>query len=189
MPSHIGRTLPELLQVPTRAFSSRNGVRPIFVVQHRWGGGSLPGVEDWFKNPADDASAHLVYAGETGKYAGKCAQMVKIEDKAWTQAAYNAHCISIESADAIWQGKDPEGFARLARITAFLCEHYKIPARSVSPPMIHNGAAGCCRHGDLGALGGGHPNCPTLSHAVWDEFVSIVVWEHRRGQFRKSWTN
>ena len=182
-------SVPEPLEwVPTNAFSSRGGVRPSMVVVHRWSGGTLQGVESWFENPANNASSHLVYAGEVGPNAGRCAQMVRISDKAWTEAAFNPWGISIESADAIWIGDDYDGFERLARIVAWLCHHYGIPGNWVRHPDLHANPQGICRHGDLGTLGGGHTSCPTTDDSQWQQFVALVAGELRRGGFRPTWT-
>lgn len=180
--------LPKLEWVPTKAFTSRHGETPRLIAQHRWGGGTLLGVESWFENPADDASSHLVYAGEIGKYAGRCAQMVKIADKAWTESGYNPVSISIESADAIWLGKDHAGLIRLARITGFLCVHYNIEPVWPTEIQIHSGRAGIVRHADLGALGGAHPRCPTTSHTTFSTFVDVVAAEVKHGGYRDHWT-
>src|SRR5437868_2157250 len=108
--------LPELEWVPTRACSSRHGAKVRLVVLHRWGGGTLAGVEHWFENPSDRASAHVVYAGERGRDAGRSAQMVSWAEKAWTEAYYNAASVEIECADAIWIGGDAAGLHRVARM-------------------------------------------------------------------------
>lgn len=180
--------LPDLEFVPTRAYSSRGGIRPSLVVVHRWSGGTLQGVESWFENPADQASSHLVYAGEAGPNAGRCVQMVKIADKAWTQSGFNPWGISIESADAIWVGDDVDGFERLAHIVAWLCHHYNIPGTAVQHPDLHHSPSGVCRHGDLGAIGGGHTSCPTTDNVQWNHFMALVAGELRRGGFRPEWT-
>jgi N-acetyl-anhydromuramyl-L-alanine amidase AmpD len=180
--------LPDLEFVHTAAYSDRGGIRPSLVVVHRWGGGSLQGVEHWFENPADKASAHLVYAGEVGPNAGRCVQMVKVADKAWTEAAFNPWGISIESADAIWTGDDVDGFERLARIVAWLCHHYNISATWIQHPDLHQNPHGVCRHGDLGTLGGGHTSCPTTDPVQWQHFMALVAGEMRRGGFRPEWT-
>ena len=183
--------LPEpLLWRPTRNRSSRNGHVPRVVFVHRWSGGTFDGVCSWFKTSsgADAVSSHLVYAGELGRDAGRCAQMVAIADKAWTESLWNPIGISIECADAVWLGGDVAGFATTARIVAFLCHRYGIPPHELDAHAIAAGAAGFARHADGGAAGGGHTSCPTTDLALWNQFAERVVLEYRHGGFRGTWT-
>src|SRR5690348_10149466 len=92
--------LPDLEHHLTAASSPRYGTSISKVWVHRWGGGTFESVERWFDNPTHEASAHIVYAGETGPYKGRAAQMVPFSRKAWTEAVFNRSGISIESADA-----------------------------------------------------------------------------------------
>jgi hypothetical protein len=166
--------------------SSRFGASVRRVWIHRWGGGTFPGVERWFENPTSDASSHIVYAGEIGPYAGQAAQMVRYGRKAWTEAFYNRTGVSIESADAIWLGHDPYGFARLARQTAFLLHHFDLPPTWVHGSGITFGK-GFSRHADGGQLAGGHTACPTTDMYLWNQFIIRVQAEHRYGHFRPKW--
>lgn len=178
--------LPPLTWKPTAAKSDRAaGVRIEDVFVHRWGGGSYDGVVAEFENPDNQASAHFVYAGETGADAGKCCQMVALHEKAWTEAAFNSEGVSIESADAIWLGHDSHGFARLARIVGWLLAHEKLPAAWVHDPHTH--AHGFARHADAGADGGGHTACPTTDLELWAQFVARVKAEFAHGGFRAAW--
>lgn len=177
-------SLPELEWIAGNS-SSRLGLRPRKVWVHRWGGGSYGGVVSYFQRITSDASSHVVYAGEVGHDAGKAAQMVRWSRKAWTEAAYNKTGISIECADAIWLGHDPHGFARTARIVAFLLHDNGLP-----PNWVHGatfGRRGFLRHADGGIRAGGHPLCPTTDLELWRQFVGRVKEEHVRGNFRKSW--
>lgn len=167
--------------------SSRNGRRQRLVFVHRWGGGSFAGVRSWLSNPESQASAHLVYAGEKGGDAGKAVQLVRFADKAWTECELNPVGLSIESADAIWLGRDPEGFARLARIVALLCHLHLDACRAVPAAGIVRGSHGFTRHRDAGALGCNHPDCPTADAHLWQQFAGRVVAEHRHGGFRDRW--
>lgn len=178
-------TLPKLTWMPTPAHSSRGGVAIEDVFLHRWGGGTLPGVESEFKNPANQASSTFVYAGEVGPFRGQCVQMVKLADKAWTEAAFNAEGVSIECADAIWLGHDPIGFARVARITGWLCKHLGLPPVWVRDPHTH--AKGVCRHADGGQDGGGHTACPTTDIHLWEQFIYRVKAEVKADGYRKAW--
>jgi len=180
----VGQSAPELAWQGSPNASSRNGRRPRLIFVHRWGGGSYEGVIGWLQDPESKASAHVVYAGETGPHAGDAAQLVKWAAKAWTQCELNPVGISVESADAIWNGHDPHGFARLARLVALLCHLHLDACRPVSAQGIVAGAHGFTRHADAGALGCGHPACPTTDHALWTQFAARVVAEYRRGGFR-----
>jgi hypothetical protein len=139
-----------------------------------------------FRNVANEVSSTIVYAGEVGRDAGRCVQMVALADKAWTESAFNASGVSIESADAIWLGHDPHGFSRLARMTAWLLHHLELPATWVHQAAIASGH-GHCRHADGGAAAGGHTSCPTTDLALFGQFADLVRRELKRDQFRHEW--
>lgn len=180
-------TLPELPYKRSPNQSSRHGARPRLVWVHVWGGGTFPGVVAWLRSSSSSASAHVVYAGELGPHAGDAAQLVPFAAKAWTESAFNSTGVSVESADAIWKGHDPHGFARLARIVAGLC-HFELDAcRLVDRHGILTGVHGFTRHADGGAEAGGHTSCPTRDLELWHQFGERVVAEHRHGGFRPSW--
>jgi len=181
--------LPELHWDPTRARSPRHASlgRVDLVVVHRWGVRfvnmkqerlSYEGVIRYFKNPANRASAHVVFPGSA--LPGVATQMVAWDDMAWAEAAYNSTSDEVESADAIWLGHDPEGMKVLARIVA-----YRLHIRGLPPHWSHT--RGFCRHADLGQAGGGHTACPTTNIPTWRHFVRLVQYEHQRGGFRGHW--
>lgn len=187
VPAVSGAVLPDLKWDPTTACSPRHGHPVELVVVHRWGvryttepveAVSYQGVIDWFKNRANQASAHIVYPGSA--VPGEATQMVAWSDLAWAEAAYNPVADEIESADAIWLGADPDGLAQLARIVAF-----RLHIRGLPP--VWSTRRGFCRHGDLGSAGGGHTQCPTTDLKLWRHFVSLVEHEALRGGFRPSW--
>ena len=170
--------LPELDWVPTAASGSRNGGQVVRVVVHRWGvaytdepaeARSYQGVINFFKNPANQASAHVVFPGSA--VPGKATQMVAWDQKAWAEAADNPTSDDIESADAIWLGHDPKGFQELARIVAD-----RLHARGL--PAVWSTQSGFCRHGDLGQAGGGHTSCPTTDLHLWHLFVLAATTCH-----------
>lgn len=185
-----GVILPELGYLRSPNQSPRYGHPVELVVVHRWGvkyvnqdgeAASYGGVLNWFKDPANKVSSHIVYAG-TAPVAPlyPATQMVGWSQMAWTEAAYNPVADEVESADAIWLGHDPEGMATLARIVAF-----RLHVRSLPP--VWSIRRGFCRHADLGAAGGGHLECPTTDMTVWRHFVSLVEAEAARGGFRDHW--
>jgi hypothetical protein len=179
--------LPDLVWTPTNNFSRREpGVAIEDVFDHVWGGGTFDGVISWFKNPASQASSHIVYAGEIGKDAGRCAQMVELDFKAWTEAADNSEGVSVEAADAIWTGHDPHGFARLARINGWLLLHEKLPGAWVRDPHgTHD--HGLTRHADGGQADGGHTMCPTADLELWGQMVQRTKLEIAHGGYRTVW--
>lgn len=180
--------LPELDELLSPNRSSRAGAHVRRVWIHAWGGGTFGGVCSWLTNPRSTASSHVVYAGELGADAGKCAQLVPFAAKAWTEAAFNGTGISIESADAIWHGKDPEGFARLARVAAFLLHANTLPMQWVrGQDLFVHDAKGISRHADGGALAGGHTACPTTDVELWKQFLARTRDELSHGGFRHSW--
>jgi hypothetical protein len=165
------------------------------VVPHRWGvrfttepaeAQSYHGVINYFENPANRASAHIVFPGSA--VPGEATQMVAWAQLAWAEAAYNAYADDVESADACWlpDPKNPghvidePGLAVLARIVAF-----RLHARGL--PAVWSTRRGFCRHADLGAAGGGHTQCPTTDLALWRRFVAMVQHEIARGGFRATW--
>lgn len=179
--------LPDLDWRPTKACSDRHGSKVTRVVVHRWGvrfttekaeAATYLGVIRFFSNPANSASAHIVFPGSA--VPGKATQMVPWGKLAWAQAAYNATSDEIESADACWVGHDMTGLAVLARIVAF-----RLKKRGLPPVWSHE--RGFCRHGDLGAAGGGHTACPTTDLAAWRHFNRLVQTEYHRGGFRRTW--
>lgn len=187
-------TLPPLEWRPTAAYSQRvPGSRVAMVVVHRWGVSAwrserIEGVVAYFENPSNQVSSHLVYAGEQGPDAGRCVQMVALEAKAWTEAAFNSIGVSVESSDRLWLDGDERGLHRLARIVGWLLRHFELPPRDLEGDAVLHGR-GFTRHGALGVNGGGHPDCPTSSphDPVWHRFAGLVGDEYRRGGYRERW--
>lgn len=173
----------------TAACSSRRKQKVWLVVVHRWGGGSLDGVVNKFMNPKNEASSHTVYAGETGKDAGRCVQMVALNDKAWTCEYANAFSDNHEFGDAMWLGNDDLGWSVAARIVAWNLWKRGLPPMWVRKETLINGNPGFCRHYDLGAIGSnsdGHTD-PTTDSRKWLKFVYMVKHEYERGDFRTNW--
>lgn len=168
--------------------------KPTLVVVHAWGNKPassasearrlFAGNVNYMQRPDVQVSAHVVYGGTLGEAKGQAVQLVRWERKAWTQAAVNSAAVSVESADAIWHGRDPDGMAQLARIVAFFCHKMRVPPRwARSPDQI-----GVARHLDLGALGNpNHHACPTAEGEPWARFLQLVRAEHKRCGFRRTW--
>jgi len=187
LPAVGAHAAPELHWTPSENVSGRHGQAVHAIFNHRWDGGTFDGVVGWLRNPDSQASAHVVYAGEVGPDAGKAAQLVKWAEKAWTECHLNPLGISIETADAVWLGHDPTGFARLARMTALLLHLHQLPARWVRGEALLAGGRGHTRHADGGTLGCGHFSCPTTDLDLFRQFHERVVAEVRHGGFRKEW--
>jgi hypothetical protein len=185
LPAVGSLTLPHLEHFLDGNSSSRYGAPIRKAWAHRWGGGSFGGVESWFQNPRSDASSTCVYAGEVGRDAGRCVQMVPYSRKAWTESAFNRTGVSLECADAMWLGHDPAGFARAARIIAFWCHEFNLPPNWVHGPTLP--LRGFLRHADGLARAGGHTSCPTTDMELWWQFVGRVKREYATGHFRRTW--
>lgn len=186
--------LPTLSWHPTTAYGQRHGATTDLVVVHRWGvryttepaeAKSYAGVISYFQNPANRASAHIVYPGSAAP--DEAVQMIEWRNYAWAEAAYNPTSVEVESADAIWTRQtdsaivdDEAGFAQLARIVAAMLHYHGLPA-------VWSHRRGFCRHADLGYAGGGHLECPTTDLVLWRRFVRTVQAEHERGGFRATW--
>jgi hypothetical protein len=179
--------LPELDWQPTRAASSRHGAQVVRVVVHRWGAryvdsahedASYHGVVNYFRDPANEASSHIVHPGSA--HPGRATQMVPWDMAAWTEAEFNASSVEVECADAIWLGHDPRGLHETARIVAFLLHKYRLPVRWSTQ-------TGFCRHGDLHQQKDPHPACPTTDMHLWGAFSQLVHHEATRGGFRETW--
>ena len=179
---------------PNQSVRTPANRKPTLIVVHAWGNKPaasaaearrlFAGNVSYMQRPASQVSAHVVYGGTLGDAKGEAAQLVPWQSKAWTQAAVNSAALSVESADAIWHGGDPEGMRQLARIVAFFCHKTNIPPAWVKSPA----GVGVCRHLDLGALGNpNHHACPTADEAPWRTFMRMVQAEHKRGGFRRSW--
>jgi hypothetical protein len=178
---------PPIAWHPSPNRSSRNGTQPSVLFNHVWGGGTLDGVVSWLSEPQSQASAHLVYGGQVGPDAGRCVQLVAWADKAWTECDLNPRGLSIESADAVWNGHDPEGFAQLARIVALILHVHGWPVRWVTGEQLLAGTRGHARHADAGALGCGHLACPTTDLNLYRQFHARVLAESRHGGFRSTY--
>lgn len=178
---------PALPYRPSPNRSSRGGRRPRLIFLHRWSGGSFESVQHWLSVKESEASAHVIYGGTLEKPAGLASQLVPFAEKAWTECELNPVGISIESADAIWNGHDAHGFAQLARIVALIAHLHLDACRAVSAAGIVAGSHGFTRHADAGALGCGHLECPTTDPELWRQFSERVIAEHRAGGFRDRW--
>jgi hypothetical protein len=170
--------LPPLRQAPSPNHSSRHGARIDLLVWHETAG-AYAGAISWLRNPAADASAHLVIR-EDGEGA---TQLVPLADKAWHAAFYNPRSVGVEHANVTSKGYATEHQLLVsARVFGWLCLHLGIP-----PRFARGGVGrGVCRHLDLGLVGGGHTQCGPGDRA-WQRFLTLLHEEIEHGGFRKTW--
>jgi hypothetical protein len=170
--------LPKLVQRRSPNQSSRHGARIDLLVWHETAGRYASDVA-WLCNPAARASAHLVIR-EDGLEA---TQLVALGAKAWHAAAYNSHAVGVEHSNRTAKGYATDYQLRVsARVFGWLCLHLGIP-----PRWARGGQGrGVCYHGELGALGGGHPLCGP-DRSGWLRFLELLHFELARGGYRKTW--
>jgi hypothetical protein len=170
--------LPELVWRRSPNQSSRHGARVDLLVWHETGG-RYGGAVSWLRNPAAQASAHIVI-DESGEEA---TQLVALNAKAWHAAQFNPRSVGVEHANT-----KPRGYATIeqlrvsARVFGWLCLRLHVPPRWAR----HGLGRGVCYHGELGAAGGGHPACGPDPDG-WQHFLRYLGYELERGGFRDEW--
>ena len=128
----------------------RSRVR-LFVV-HVAQGNNQSGIDAWFKNPAAQVSAHF----SVSRY-GVIHQHVELDRIAWAEAGYNDVAWSIEHLGYSGHRMPVLQLRASLRLLRFLHEQAPhIPLHRVASP---NGT-GVIGHGELGVIGGDHPDCP-----------------------------
>lgn len=139
--------------------SSRRGVKPTLIVLHSTESDNVKGssrdlanVADFLCRPGVQASSHVIVDSD-----GHSARLVADEAKAWTQAAYNPHCLSIEqigrAASEKWTRDE---IREAARWVARWSEKFDIPIRLGAVSGGSVARSGVVTHKMLGAAGGGH---------------------------------
>lgn len=155
--------LPKLLQAPSPNFSSRTTKIDLVVVHDTEG--PYAGAVSWLRNPAAQASAHVVLR-EDGQEAS---QLVRWSKKAWACVAFNSPSLNLEMAGRASVGYSDAQIDAAARIVAYWCRLYSIPARHASGGK----GRGITFHQELGAAGGGHSD-PGWSSEQRDAFITRV---------------
>lgn len=113
--------------------------------------GSEAGTNSWFKNPSAQVSAHFGNAKDGSLY-----QFVDTSRVAWAEMGYNSDAISIEHEGLSGQSLTPEQIATDVGLYEWLHTTHGIPlVRTVHPSI-----PGWIGHGELGYMGGDHPDCP-----------------------------
>lgn len=113
--------------------------------------GNETGSESWFQNPAAQASSHFL-----NPKTGPLRQMVDTRDKAWAEAAGNAHWVSVEDEGYSGESLTQSQINNLVGLYSWLNQVYGIPFEATDDP---NGN-GLGWHGMGGAAWGGHYDCP-----------------------------
>lgn len=108
--------------------------------------GTLSGTDAWFHNPASQVSAHFGIGKDGTVY-----QWVDTMAVAWHAAAANGYSVGVEHEGNTGDVLTPAQLAADADLFAWLTPNIAL-TESVS--------AGWCGHGQLGAAGGNHPDCP-----------------------------
>jgi hypothetical protein len=146
--------------------SSRNGVRPIWQVDHYTVSHNVPGWADinavvaLFNRSSSQASSHFVIDAE-----GHCAYIVPIERKSWTEAGGNSLSVGYE---IIAYGNEkqylpPAGARKLAAVQREVSRRTGIPMRRGQSAGCRPGRSGIVQHKDFGICGGGHVDITPFS--------------------------
>lgn len=167
--------------------SSRNGVRPIWFVLHYTVSPNVPGWADvnavavLFDRSSSQASSHIIIDAE-----GKCAYIVPLERKAWTQAAGNSLSVSVEVIDT---GRETTylpapGLAKLRSVFRTVSVRTGIPAREGS---VYPASGGCVQHKDGSLAWGGHIDITPFSRTLVCKAILVKakpskksIWIKRR---------
>lgn len=113
--------------------------------------GNENGTETWFKNPSAQASSHFL-----NPKVGPLRQMVDTRDKAWAEAAGNAHWLSVENEGESGDTLTDSQINNLVGLYSWMNRVYRTPFRvtdDVNTP-------GYGYHGMGGVAWGNHPDCP-----------------------------
>lgn len=162
--------MPGSLWHPVRNFSpGHRSFPPQGLVLHHAESDNVNGTLSWENNPASEVSSHWVVDRDGTRY-----QCVSAFDRAWCQAAGNAHWWS---AEFIGYHSEPLTDAQLAQAALILCwlhQEFATPLERTDDPV---GGFGLGWHGMGGEAWGGHIGCPgdpTLHQR--DHVVAAATW-------------
>ena len=123
-----------------------------FFVVHVAQSPDAPGVISWFRNPVAQVSAHFLVDRDGTVY-----QMVPLDRMAWAEMDFNNRAISIEHVGYTGQRLTKRQLRASLELLIWLHRQFpQVPLHRTANP---NGA-GVITHGELGVLGGDHPDCP-----------------------------
>jgi len=168
--------LPKLVQSSTPNQSLR-GSKIDLVVMHDTEG-PYAGSVSWLKNPASQASAHVVLR-EDGKEA---TQLVPFSKKAWACVSFNSRSLNLEMAGKASVGYSAAEIDAAARIVAYWCRRYQLPVQNA----LGGTRPGITFHQDLGAAGGGHHD-PGWTSAQKSSFIAKVKTHSGHGFTPSPW--
>ena len=139
---------------PVRNFTPGGVTRPPRGMVLHTAVGSYEGTISWCNNASSSVSCYFVVGKD-----GRCAQLVDLNNRAWTQSAGNAEWIGVE-----FEGFGDRGEALTdqqlnvaADIFAWLHQTYNVPLQITNDPR---GGRGLIYHGAGGKEWGGHFGCP-----------------------------
>lgn len=114
--------------------------------------GSESGTNNWFHNPAAQASAHF-----GNPKSGPLQQWVDTEDEAWAEMAGNSQWLSVEHEGISGQSLTPSQIENDAQLLSWIHKNF-----SHVPLAITNDTKGfgLGYHGMGSTAWGGHINCP-----------------------------
>lgn len=122
------------------------------IVVHVAQSSTQSGIDAWFKNPAAQVSAHFSVSR-----TGIVHQYAPLSALVWAQANYNDVAVSIEHVGYSGQRLTRRQLRASLALLAWLHEQLpSVPLRRTADP---NGR-GVIGHGELGVVGGDHPDCP-----------------------------
>lgn len=125
--------------------------------------GTLAGTDSWFHDPNAQVSAHLGVGKDGAVY-----QWVDTSRVAWAEANYNGEAISIEHEGNSGDSLTPQQIAADIPLIRWLNQTSGIPFA-----MTDANGSGWVGHGQLGAAGGSHPNCP--GQAILDQWPGVLA--------------
>ena len=114
--------------------------------------GTLAGTDAWFHEARAQVSAHFGVGRD-----GQVLQWVDVSTTAWAEMAYNDRSISIEHEGYSGEVLTRRQLAASTDLLRWLAAQFPgVPLQRTADP---NGR-GVIGHGELGVLGGDHPDCP-----------------------------
>lgn len=165
---------------PNRYHPRTLGAPRWIVVHTQEGGGTARGLAAYLANPASQVSYHVA---NDDREVLKC---VAEDDTPWAASNANPYAfhICLAGSYSAWSrskwletdaadGKNEDlELTNAAKVVAWWCWKYNIPADYIGGRGVPWGRDGICGHMDLGTWGGGHhdpgPNFP------WDELIRRV---------------
>lgn len=112
--------------------------------------GTFAGTEAWERNPVSQVSSHFVLSA-----AGELAQMVDIDDRAWTQIAGNRAWLSVECEGHTPHPLTDPQLDAIARLLVKTHQVYGVPLQVATNPDGRG-----LGHHSMGGVAWGHLDCP-----------------------------